>query len=79
VTFVYVLQSESSPEAFYVGATNDQTRRLDEHNSGKSVHTNKYRPWKLVVSIGFSDPAKAANFERYLKSGSGRAFAKRHF
>ena len=79
MTFVYVLQSEMDPEAYYVGLTNDLTRRLEEHNSGKSVHTNKYRPWKLVVSIGFSDPAKAAKFESYLKSGSGRAFAKRHF
>ena len=79
MTFVYVLQSEVKPESHYVGLTNDLTRRQDEHNSGKSVHTNKFRPWRLVVSIGFADPAKAANFERYLKSGSGRAFAKRHF
>jgi putative endonuclease len=58
---------------------NDQMRRLEEHNSGTSVHAGKYRPWKLVVSVGFADPAKATEFERYLKSGSGRAFAKRHF
>ena len=79
MTFVYVLQSEIEPEAYYVGLTNDLTRRLEEHNSGKSIHTNKFRPWKLVVSNGFADPAKAAQFERYLKSGSGRAFAKCHF
>jgi putative endonuclease len=79
MTFVYVLQSETNPEAHYIGLTNDTARRLDEHNSGKSVHTNKFRPWKLVVSIGFADPAKANQFEDYLKSGSGRAFAKRHF
>ena len=79
MTFVYLLQSESNSDAYYIGMTNDQTKRLEEHNSGKSVHTNKFRPWKLVVSLGFADPAKAAKFERYLKSGSGRAFAKRHF
>jgi len=49
VTFVYVFQSEVNLEAYYIGLTNDQIRRLEEHNSGKSVHTNKYRPWKLVV------------------------------
>ena len=76
---VYVLQSEVDPERFYVGATTDPERRLEEHNSGKSVHTNKHKPWKLSVCIGFSDRAKALRFERYLKSGSGRAFAKKHF
>jgi len=79
VTYVYVLQSETNPEAHYIGLTNDTARRLNEHNSGTSVHTNKFRPWKLVVTIGFADPAKANQFEDYLKSGSGRAFAKRHF
>jgi len=59
--------------------TADPARRLDEHNSGKSIHTNKFKPWKLSVSIGFAEKAKASDFERYLKTGSGRAFAKRHF
>ena len=79
VTFVYILQSEVDPAAYYAGLSNDPSRRLMEHNRGESIHTNKSKPWKLVVSISFADPAKAANFERYLKSGSGRAFAKRHF
>ena len=77
--FVYVLQSEADPDRFYVDSSRDPLRRLEEHNSGKSIHTNKHRPWMLSVSIGFADSAKAAQFERYLKSGSGRAFAKRHF
>jgi putative endonuclease len=79
VTFAYILQSEIDPTKYYVGMSNDPARRLDEHNGGKSIHTNKYRPWKLMVSIGFAEAAKAAAFERYLKSGSGRAFAKKHF
>jgi putative endonuclease len=79
MTFVYVLQSEADGSRFYVGISNDPARRLEEHNSGGSIHTNKYRPWTLAVSVGFADPAKATEFERYLKSGSGRAFAKRHF
>ena len=77
--FVYLLQSEVDASKYYVGISNDPVRRLDEHNGGKSIHTNKHKPWKIVISIGFDDAAKAAAFERYLKSGSGRAFAKKHF
>jgi putative endonuclease len=62
-----------------VGVTDDPMRRLEEHNSGKSIHTNKFKPWKMAVSVGFSEAAKATAFETYLKSGSGRAFAKKHF
>jgi predicted GIY-YIG superfamily endonuclease len=79
MTYVYLLQSLVEPERYYVGLTNDSARRLDEHNSGQSIHTNKHKPWKIVVTVGFDDAAKAAAFERYLKSGSGRAFAKKHF
>jgi putative endonuclease len=50
-------------------------RRLIEHNSGKSPHTSKFAPWRLVTYVAFSDESRAASFERYLKSGSGHAFA----
>ena len=79
MSFVYILQSQTDTERFYIGLSDDPQRRLGEHNAGQSIHTNKFRPWKLKVSIAFDDPAKAIAFERYLKSGSGRAFAKRHF
>jgi putative endonuclease len=79
MTFVYILQSETDAAKHYVGLSNDPVRRLDEHNAGKSIHTNKYRPWKIIVSVGFAEAAKATAFERYMKSGSGRAFAIRHF
>ena len=61
----------------YVGVTSDLKQRLAEHNGGKSSHTSKYVPWKLVTYIAFSDEQKAETFERYLKSGSGHAFAKK--
>ena len=77
--YVYILRSEVEPDRHYVGLTSDPNRRLAEHNEGKSIHTNKFKPWKEVVEIGFDDPAKATAFEKYLKSGSGRAFAKKHF
>ena len=76
---VHVLKSLSTPSRRYVGITSDLDRRLAEHNSGKSTHTNKYKPWQCLVAIRFANDQKAKAFERYLKSGSGRAFAKKHF
>ena len=77
--FVYVIRSESSPERHYVGLTADAVERLRWHNHGPSGHTVRHRPWSLLVSMEFRDERTAIRFEKYLKSGSGRAFAKRHF
>ena len=77
--FVYVLISESHPDRHYVGLTGDVENRVRWHNSGPDGHTRLYRPWRLAVSMQFVDERVAARFERYLQSGSGRAFAKRHF
>jgi putative endonuclease len=77
--FVYMLRSLREPNRPYVGLTSDMANRLGFHNAGLSRHTAKYRPWALVVSIEFPDESRAVAFEKYLKSGSGRAFAKRHF
>jgi len=79
VRYVYLLRSLSSPQENYVGSTQNLPRRLEEHNAGKSPHTSKFVPWKCVVAVRFDDDSKAVAFERYLKTGSGRAFAKRHF
>jgi putative endonuclease len=77
--FVYIIRSLSNPERYYVGLTSNVPQRLDVHNSGGSQHTRKHRPWRLVVSLEFATERSAAAFEKYLKTGSGRAFAKRHF
>jgi len=77
VKYVYLLQSISSPKQRYIGITDDLGKRLQNHNSGGSPHTAKFRPWKIAVAIHFKDKRKAAAFEQYLKSGSGRAFANR--
>ena len=63
----------------YVGLTCDVPQRFATHNSDGSVYTAAHRPWRLVVSLEFATEQTALAFERYLKSGSGRAFAKRHF
>jgi putative endonuclease len=75
--YVYLLQSEAVVGQRYVGATADLKQRLAEHNAGKSPHRSKYAPWQLVTYIAFSDERKAEAFERYLKSGSGHAFARK--
>ena len=75
--YVYLLQSESDPTKRYVGFTEDLKKRLTDHNSGKSKYTARHRPWKLVTYLAFSDRVKATEFERYLKTASGIAFANK--
>jgi len=77
--YVYIRKSVKDPERFYVGLTTDLNKRLAQHNNGESVHTNKFKPWKVRTVIRFDDASKAEDFERYLKSSSGRAFASKHF
>jgi len=79
VKYVYLLESLAESGKRYVGITSDLNSCLKEHNSGKSSYTKKFKPWKIVVAVRFADDHKANAFEKYLKSGSGHAFAKRHF
>ena len=77
--FVYLIQSDNDPTKWYVGNTDDVARRLTEHNSGRSPFTSRYTPWQLRSTMEFADSYRAIAFEKYLKSGSGRAFSRRHF
>ena len=74
MTYVYMLQSEDG-EHFYVGVSSDVYARLKQHNAGQVSHTSKFAPWQLRAFIAFADETRAYAFEKYLKSGSGRAFA----
>ena len=76
--YVYILQNIGDIDRFYIGITGDLKERLAKHNAGDVTHTAKHLPWSLKTYVAFSDDARALAFERYLKSGSGRAFAKRH-
>jgi putative endonuclease len=67
------------PNRFYIGITDNLDQRLKDHNAGKVPHTSKFAPWRLMVAVNFLEKSKAQAFEKYLKSGSGRAFAKKHF
>jgi putative endonuclease len=77
VFYVYLIESLSTQGKRYVGMTADLKQRFQEHNAGKSSHTSKFKPWRLMTYVAFTDRAKAEAFERYLKSGSGHAFANR--
>jgi putative endonuclease len=74
--YVYILESLDS-QHFYVGITDDLRARLAKHNAGAVPHTSKYRPWRIRTYVAFSDEHLAIAFEKYLKSGSGRAFTKK--
>jgi putative endonuclease len=75
--YVYIIRSKIFPEQEYVGATADLKRRLSEHNARKSSHTAKFKPWELIWYCAFRDKYRAFEFEKYLKSHSGRAFTKK--
>lgn len=75
--YVYLIRSLSSPEKTYVGNTTNLTQRLETHNSGGSKYTQHDKPWELIMFLGFKDKLKATAFEKYLKSGSGSAFAQK--
>ncbi|HEU4678814.1 MAG TPA: GIY-YIG nuclease family protein [Terrimicrobiaceae bacterium] len=77
-TIVYMLRSDREPSRHYTGLTSNLERRLRWHNAGQNVDTARDRPWSVVVSFAFGNETIARKFERYLKSGSGREFAKRH-
>ncbi|MCH7516130.1 MAG: GIY-YIG nuclease family protein [Bacteroidetes bacterium] len=77
--YVYILQSINNPDKYYVGYTTNIKDRLTKHNEGGVHYTVKYKPWKIKNTISFDEKEKALAFEKYLKSHSGRAFAKKHF
>jgi putative endonuclease len=77
--YVYILVSETDASIHYTGITEDLKERLAMHNRGKCANTAADRPWRVETAIAFSSAAKAGAFEKYLKSSSGREFARRHF
>ena len=77
--FVYIIQSVGRPAAYYVGLTSDVEARLAAHNAGLSPHTAGNGPWKRLVVVEFDDEKPAIEFERYLKTGSGRELSRRKF
>ena len=75
--YVYILRSLANAEHFYTGITDDLRARLQKHNAGEVPHTSKHVPWAIKIYVGFTDEMWAFSFEKYLKSPSGRAFARK--
>lgn len=76
---VYILVSELDSDRHYTGLTENLQGRLKAHNAGQVPHTAKHKPWHIETAISFRSRRKARDFETYLKSHSGRAFASKHF
>jgi len=74
--YVYMLRSTSFPEKFYTGMAADLQARLKAHNQGECKHTAKFKPWAIKTAVAFTDEKKTIDFERYLKTSSGKTFAK---
>jgi putative endonuclease len=77
VHYVYLIRSQTDLTRRYIGYTSDLKARLAAHNRGESVHTSKYIPWQLETYLAFDSKHTAIDFESYLKSGSGQAFANK--
>lgn len=76
-TYVYIIQSERWPDRFYSGITDNLKKRLLHHNDGCCDYTRPFKPWRVKTALAFSDHLQARKFEQYLKSPSGRAFARK--
>ena len=74
---VYILLC--SDQSYYTGCTNNFEDRFTRHQKGYIAYTKTRRPLLLVIKIDFPNKYKAYEFEKYLKSGSGKAFMRRHF
>ena len=77
--YVYLIKSVNFPDQKYIGHTDNLKERLETHNSGGSIYTKPYRPWVVAIYVAFQQEKTAIEFEKYLKSGAGRAFAKKRF
>lgn len=76
-TYVYILRSRKHPDRYYTGITDNLEARLRQHNDGCCDYTRAHRPWGIKTAIAFTDRNQARAFELYLKTPSGRAFAKK--
>jgi putative endonuclease len=76
---VYVMRSMKDRDRQYIGRTADIVSRLASHNAGESPQTARQAPWQVVVLVQFVDEQRALEFEKFLKSASGRAFVRQYF
>lgn len=75
---MYYVYSLKCKDGFYVGCTDNVAERLERHKNGHVPATSSRVPVSLEFYFAIEDKYKAFEFEKYLKSGSGRAFVKKH-
>jgi len=75
--YVYILKCNDG--TYYTGCTADVSDRLSRHQKGQVKYTSSRLPVELIVAISFNNKYKAYDFEKYLKSGSGKAFMNKIF
>ena len=73
----YVYKLKCSDGTFYKGCTSDLNERINRHKMGSVKYTQSRLPIELVTYTVFSNKYRAYDFEKYLKTGSGRAFMKK--
>ena len=77
--YVYILCDIPTGKHHYTGVAHDLQERLSTHNTGHVPHTSKFAPRYREIAVAFRDIEKAFAYERYLKTGAGRAYAIKHF
>jgi predicted GIY-YIG superfamily endonuclease len=75
--YVYILKCKNGD--YYKGCTNNIAERLHRHQKGLVQSTKMHLPVSLMTFMVFTNQTRAYQFEKYLKSGSGRAFINKHF
>jgi predicted GIY-YIG superfamily endonuclease len=75
--FVYLLKCADNTT--YTGCTQNIEERLKRHEKKQVLYTSTRLPVKLITYIAFSNKFQAFQFEKYLKSGSGKPFSNKRF
>jgi putative endonuclease len=73
--YTYILKSKKDGK-FYTGSTRDLRKRLDQHNTGKSLHTKGRGPFEIIYYEACLSEEKAQMREKYLKTGMGKRYLK---
>jgi predicted GIY-YIG superfamily endonuclease len=76
--YVYILHTQKKGADKYIGLTEDLPKRVSQHRNGEVIATKGVLPITLIWYCASTNRHTAATFEKYLKSGSGRAFVNRH-
>ncbi len=74
--YVYLLKLLNND--YYAGSCSNLKNRFEDHQEGKNISTKPFLPVKLIYYCAFPTKTRAIKFERYLKTGSGKAFPNKH-